>query len=374
MSTKTPNPAQIALYFEPPSHHFRQNRLFEVDERQPTGDRLQAPWAHVRDYFQSRGIPVQTAEYLPAPGSTKNIYVSVGMPEGYRKLAHREDVVLSAFFALECPVVEPRIYAALPEVQQHFRRLFSWSDSHSLEHFTRAPLDLKRFFWPQSFDAVHEEIWSNTNRQFLVMINSNKLPRVFWNELYTERMRAVEFFSRTGDIDLYGMGWNDPPARVGSTWTPYTFKRIYRAAQRVWDRIHPDPLLAAARRVYRGRAGSKSRTLGNYRFALCYENSVIKGWITEKIFDCFFAGAVPVYWGAPDIAEYVPPECFIDRRKFADHRELRDYLHSLSDREVQAYRAHARKFIESESFHRFSKNAFLDIFRQIVREDCGVCV
>src|SRR5215813_1743001 len=106
----TSGSARIALYFEAPSHHFLENRLFEVDDRQPTGDRLQAPYAHVRDFFGAKGIPVQTADYLPAsPGSTKNIYICLGKPDVYRKLANRKDIVMSAFFALECPIVEPKI-------------------------------------------------------------------------------------------------------------------------------------------------------------------------------------------------------------------------------------------------------------------------
>ena len=47
------------------------------------------------------------------------------------------------------------------------------------------------------------------------MINMNKLPRLTKYELFTERMRAVEFFSRTNDIDLYGIGWDKASLRMG---------------------------------------------------------------------------------------------------------------------------------------------------------------
>ena len=33
----------------------------------------------------------------------------------------------------------------------------------------------------------------------------------------------------------------------------------------------------------------------------------IPGYITEKIFDCFLARSVPVYWGPGNIADHVPP-------------------------------------------------------------------
>ena len=38
----------------------------------------------------------------------------------------------------------------------------------------------------------------------------------------------------------------------------------------------------------------------------------VNGYVTEKIFDAFKAGCVPVYWGAENITKYVPAECFID--------------------------------------------------------------
>ena len=56
------------------------------------------------------------------------------------------------------------------------------------------------------------------------------------------------------------------------------------------------------RASWRGPARSKSETLGRYTFALCFENMVLKGWITEKIFDCFYSGTVPIYLGAPDLS------------------------------------------------------------------------
>lgn len=39
-----------------------------------------------------------------------------------------------------------------------------------------------------------------------------------------------------------------------------------------------------------------------------------KGYITEKIFDCFFPGVIPIYWGAENVTDYIPQDTFIDRR------------------------------------------------------------
>ncbi len=365
---------KIALYVDPPSHHFLKDELFDNTEARSLGEQLHAPYAYLRDFFKARGITVRTADYLPEKANgAKNIYVSMGILSNYRRLSQdRPDIILSAYFAMECPIVEPKMYRALRDAQRYFKRIYTWSDSLSLERFVGEPLRCKSFCWPQSFDEVHESLWQNTERKFLVIINTNRLPRLSWNELYSERRRAVEFFSRTDEIDLYGKGWDAPPIRVGRTRTPYTFRRIQHELQKKWQRIRPDPLLKAAQKVYRGVANSKSETLSQYKFAVCFENSILKGWITEKIFDCFFAGTVPVYWGAPDIENYVPSDCFIDMRRFSGYEELREFLKSMSDKEILEYKENARNFLSSPRFYQFSKAAFAEIFRRIITEDTGI--
>ena len=363
--------ASVRLFIDPPSRHFLGDRLFESGLARYNGDNLLAPYIHLRDWFAPRGVDVHTADLLPARRDDRAVYVSMGMLDRYPMLARRGDVTLSAFFALECPIVEPRMYAELPRAQRCFRRIFSWTDADTLRRFTGRPVRVLPFRWPQSFDGVHEGLWRRSDRGFLVMMNANKLPRVYWQELYTERMRAVEFFARTGEIDLYGKGWDGPSMRLGRTRVPWTVKRLYLAGRRFVDRYRPEPLLLAARTVWKGPAESKSETLSAYRFALCFENAAIKGWITEKIFDCFFAGTVPIYRGAPDITDCVPPDAFIDMRRFASYDELRRYLHGLGPEAVNRYREAGREFVDSRAFAQFSKQAFAECFATMLRQDAG---
>ncbi|MEC4888446.1 MAG: glycosyltransferase family 10 [Nitrospira sp.] len=373
MSNKATN---IMLYIDPPSHHFLRDRLFELEDGRPNGDQMNAPYVHLRAQLASQGIAVRTADYLleAPPSAGRNVYVSMGQLENYPRIVKRSDTVASAFFAMECPIVEPSLYRGLNGVQCEFKRIYSWSDSDSLAPFVGSRLRLESMCWPQSFDRVHEAVWDQPRHKFMVMINSNKLPRLYVNELYTERQKAVEYFSRTNDIELYGPGWNDPSSRVGKTWVPATVRRIQREIVRRWHRIRPDPLLEAARRVYRGRANTKAEALSQYTFALCFENMILTGWITEKIFDCFFAGTVPIYWGAPNITDRIPAECFIDMRQFSNYPDLRAFLKSLDGQAIRAYRQNARDFLSSPQFRPFSKEAFADIFRTIIREDTGVAL
>ena len=132
---------KITLYIEPPSHYFWNDGLFNIELCGFGGDQLLAPWVYLREFFTARGISVHTGDLLPRQETdTLNVYVSVGNIEKYRIVARRRDTALSAFFALECPVVEPSLYRALPHAQRYFKRIFSWSDSQSLERFVGVPL------------------------------------------------------------------------------------------------------------------------------------------------------------------------------------------------------------------------------------------
>jgi hypothetical protein len=51
--------------------------------------------------------------------------------------------------------------------------------------------------------------------------------------------------------------------------------------------------------------------LAPFRYSVAIENSRHDHYWTEKIADCFLAGTVPIYWGAPNIKDYFPEESMI---------------------------------------------------------------
>mmetsp|Transcript_27746 Transcript_27746/g.67488 ORF Transcript_27746/g.67488 Transcript_27746/m.67488 type:complete len:192 (-) Transcript_27746:159-734(-) len=53
------------------------------------------------------------------------------------------------------------------------------------------------------------------------------------------------------------------------------------------------------------------RWFGSYKFVIAFENNWRKGYLTEKIINAVLANTVPIYFGAPDILDYVNPKRFI---------------------------------------------------------------
>jgi alpha(1,3/1,4) fucosyltransferase len=373
---KTPS---VTLFLDPLTQHLEHDRLFDVANSATTGDRILEPYAHLRAWLAERGIATHTGDLLVrgdvAP-SELNLYATMGMRIRYRQFAQRPDTVLSAFLVNECPIVEPTLYADLHNAATHFRRMYSFAGDEEMRPFLRGPVAFRPFRFPYPFSAVVQEVWESEDRGFLTIINANKVPRLDTRELYSERLRAIAFFEQKGEIDLYGIGWDGPPFRVGETGVPNVVRRAAYLAERRWDRLRPngDPLLMAARRAWRGQVASKSDTLCRYTFAICFENMVMQGWVTEKVFDCLVAGTIPVYLGAPDIERWVDPESFIDMRRFSNYEELREYLRSLGPDEITAYREAGRDYLRSNRFRPFTKQAFAEHFGRIVAEDAGVPV
>lgn len=62
-----------------------------------------------------------------------------------------------------------------------------------------------------------------------------------------------------------------------------------------------------------GDHGSRCRydVLSQYQYVLACENSRHNNYFTEKVMDPWLAGAVPIYWGAPNLHDFVPADSFV---------------------------------------------------------------
>ncbi|MBP7866501.1 MAG: glycosyltransferase [Acidobacteria bacterium] len=114
------------------------------------------------------------------------------------------------------------------------------------------------------------------------------------------------------------------------------------------ERIDLFHALSAYRRVDSGgrvlntlgcRVPDKVAFLRECRFAIAYENSSHPGYTTEKIYEAFLAGAVPIYWGSPRVEEDFNPAAFINAHRFASLGELVDHVR-IVDRDEALYRGY----------------------------------
>ncbi|KAG0346024.1 putative glycoprotein 3-alpha-L-fucosyltransferase [Podila humilis] len=74
---------------------------------------------------------------------------------------------------------------------------------------------------------------------------------------------------------------------------------------------------------------NKLKMLGAYPFVFAGENSNCVGYVTEKIYNALEAGAIPIYLGAQDIADFVPEGSFVDASKFENFDAVVEYIKTV---------------------------------------------
>jgi hypothetical protein len=192
----------------------------------------------------------------------------------------------------------------------------------------------------------------NCKTKLLTMISSGGKHLSHPDELYSEREKAIRWFEchHIEDFDLYGTGW-ELNQHAGPKIIRFLNK--IRPFRKLPDNGYPS---------YRGPVERKRPILEKYRFAICYENTKnLPGYITEKIFDCFFAGCVPIYLGANNVTNYIPENCFIDRRKFATYEALYNYIVNMKNEEYLKYLIAIGNFLQSSQIKQFSIENFINL-------------
>ncbi len=230
-------------------------------------------------------------------------------------------------FLWEPPTVRPDSY----QVSSHgcFSEIYTWSDDlvNDERYF--------KFYYPV-LQPMIDKVIDFKDKKLCTLIACNKSSR-HKDELYSARKKAIDFFEQlnTDEFDLFGRGWN-----------------------------------AKQYKTYKGKVNRKLDYLKKYRFCICYENiKNISGYVTEKIFDCFRAGCVPVYWGASNIAEYIPKNCFIARDEFADEQELYDFMKNMPQEEYNQYIDNIKNYLQSDLAQLYSTEHFIDTFLQAIGHD-----
>ena len=88
--------------------------------------------------------------------------------------------------------------------------------------------------------------------------------------------------------------------------------------------------------------------------------------ITEKIFDCFINGIVPIYFGSKNIHNKIPSDTFIDYRKFKNVNEMFKFISKIDEKTFQIYQDNIYNFLVSDNSKEFqSKHISEMVFKKI---------
>ena len=108
--------------------------------------------------------------------------------------------------------------------------------------------------------------------------------------------------------------------------------------------------------------GSKYDLLSNYRFNICFENSIFPGYYTEKLLQAWVGGCVPLYYADPWFAADFNPKAAINRANFRSLQEFADHV-----AEINSTRA---AMVEIVNQPLLTKRPTLDAAVQFLRQAC----
>ena len=305
---------------------FQENRIFTPMPDTYLSHWPTSCWYALREAMGLCGVEIATQDIIPPESADIVLYMNV---PSTRPLPEGEAINRSFLFAYEPAVVLSKNRDT--NIHQHFCRVFIPDDT-----LTDGEKFIKMTVGSVDFPNERPVFVGSDKSKFCTMVNSAKYWP-YYDELYSQRIAIVRWFEQNhpDEFDLYGAGWR-----------------------------HED--FPSYRRALNNK--EKVTILNDYKFIVTYENnSGTPGCITEKIFDTMLGGGVPIYWGVPNITDYIPDECFIDRRNFRTHEDLYTFLKGISEEDYQVYLDNIADFLVSGRHGYFSDASFVStVLRQLL--------
>jgi hypothetical protein len=109
-----------------------------------------------------------------------------------------------------------------------------------------------------------------------------------------------------------------------------------------------------------GSVAAKMKFLNDYKFNLCFENSSYAGYTTEKLYEAYMFGTVPIYWGSPTIECDFNPKAFLNWHDYQDDDAFMEAIIEV-DTKPELY----EQMYMEPLFHSWKEpyNKYLDMYR-----------
>jgi hypothetical protein len=118
--------------------------------------------------------------------------------------------------------------------------------------------------------------------------------------------------------------------------------------------------------VYGNRYGNigdgedkKLDIISEYKFNICFENSIYPGYYTEKPLHAKVAGCIPIYWSDQKLSVDFNDKCFINLSNFSNLNEMVEYI-------IEIDKDHDR-YLKIKNQSLFSDNKYpINLFESII--------
>ncbi len=206
-------------------------------------------------------------------------------------------------------------------------------------------LDLKEFaYHPYGFDGIKPITTNEGRTKRLVMINSAKFSSGCSSLYGLRRAASKKLFEIGVDYSLYGTNWHmskimEVRKRITS------LKNSLLAREKVCFQEFISQLWYSYPE-YKGWVENKFGVLSQFQLSLVIENE--QDWVTEKVFDSLYAGAIPIYVG-PDFSKEFPKlEACVIRANANTDDVVRKVKETSAD-QIESKQIAIREFLSDKS-------------------------
>ncbi|KAK4279734.1 hypothetical protein QN277_011462 [Acacia crassicarpa] len=161
----------------------------------------------------------------------------------------------------------------------------------------------------------------HNNRNYHVSSHKNTGPLVYWSSSHcvSERNKIAQKLLSMLPHHSFGKCLNNVNGRNKAlSFYPHCAQS---SSPKWWDHLHC--------------------AMSHYKFVLAIENTWTHSYVTEKLFYALDSAAVPIYFGAPNIGDFIPPHSVIDGSKFSSLQDLALYVKALANDPVAYAEYHA---------------------------------
>lgn len=241
--------------------------------------------------------------------------------------------------------------------------------------FDKSMVDNKKYFYaPLPVDTDYFKDFQSEITEDL--FNSRKLNSLIADNVYRYPYPGVRnsiVHLRYDILKWYGKNYPDEFSFYSNSFPKNNYFLAFRG-NRFVQKLLPSALYSILakfmqrdiRRIYQGPAPAleKFAKMRLHNFYTCFENTLgLNGYIDVKIFDCLYAGVVPIYLGASNIQELIPYKCYVDVSKvdYKDPAVVYKIIKSINYKEYKNYIDEGKRFLTSKEFDLFKVKYFVEM-------------
>jgi glycosyltransferase involved in cell wall biosynthesis len=271
------------------------------------------------------------------PSGSKVIFHICNIQELPLHLLERKDII-KILYTIESPNIRHQIQWMKEFLEKFDIVITYWKPLLELSNVLYFPF-IYRLDYENQNDMKLLQTNKGVNKSVCIILEKRDFRDEY--EINSIKMRAqdylrYEYAKNIKEIDCYG-----------DTWKPHNNVINYK--------------------LTKNRFLDQEKTIDimvNYTFTLIIENCNGENYVSEKIYDAFVVGSIPLYYGNNSELIDIPKDMYIDLKKIKP-KQIKEYLNNLTENEIEIYRKNIYEKRE-EVLRKVSVNEYNNMLKDII--------